>query len=397
MAKLRVAMIAPPWLSIPPNGYGGIEEVIYNLTNGLRKLGVDVELFTIKPSTIPGVKKHYYYQDEQYAHIHKPLYETTPVAVTQVMFALKAVAEDGKYDLIHDHNGFLGPLALYWANRYGGLPPALHTHHGPPFSDKQRLEVGIPDNLPMWGQFGGGRGLYLVGISASLMKPAPEELKQIILPPVHHGLDVTKFPYLQKKADHFITLGRFSRDKGQHTAVQLCDELGYKLEMAGIVAGISNLKQLVLELANPLSNYRGNGDFQYYSDHILPTTIKNPKIRYIGNISGQRKLSFFAQAKAFLFPIDWEEPFGMVLIEALACGTPVVAMNRGSVPEIIEHGKNGFIANTVKEFQYYMQKVDEIDPAACRRTVEEKFSVDKMARNYLDRYNQILSLEKSRP
>lgn len=388
--KIRVAMIAPPWLSVPPTGYGGIEEVIYNLTNGLRELGVDVELFTIKTSTIPGVNKHYYYEDEQYGHIHKPLYESTPVAVAQVMFALNAVAKDGEYDIIHDHNGFLGPLALYWANRYKGLPPALHTHHGPPFSDRQRLKVGIPDNLPMWRQFENAKGFYLVGISSSLMKTAPKELKPITLPPIHHGLDVTRFPFQKNKGSHFITLGRFSRDKGNHIAVRLCDELGYALDMAGIVAGIGSYKQLVLELANPMSNYRSNGDFKYFSDQILPMTIKNPKIRYIGNLSGKRKLSFFAEAKAFLFPIDWEEPFGMVLIESLACGTPVVAMNRGSVPEIIEHGKNGFIANSVKEFGEYMQRVGEIDPLVCRQTVEQKFSVQKMAQRYLAHYHTVI-------
>src|SRR3990167_3697257 len=103
-SKLRVAMIAPPWLKSPPDGYGGLEEVVYSLINVLKKLDVDVELFSIGKSKIPAVKNHYLYKDEQYAHIHKPLYESAPIAIAQVMFALKAVAADGKYDLIHDHN-----------------------------------------------------------------------------------------------------------------------------------------------------------------------------------------------------------------------------------------------------------------------------------------------------
>lgn len=388
-------MIAPPWLSIPPTGYGGIEEVIYNLTNGLKQLGVDVELFTIKTSTIPGIKKHYYYEDEQYQHIHKPLYEATPVAVAQLMFAINAIAKDKKFDIIHDHNGFLGPLALHCIGQNNSnFPPAIHTHHGPPFTDKQRLAVGIPDNLPMWCQFKDTKGLYLVGISNSLMKTAPKELQSIILPPIYHGLDVEKFPFKKNKSNRFITLGRFSRDKGNHIAAQLCDELKYELKMAGFIASISTPKQLILELANPLSNLRGNGDFKYYSDKILPITVKNPKICYVGNLFGKRKLNFFADAKAFLFPIDWEEPFGMVMIESLACGTPVIAMNRGSVPEIIEHGKTGFIANSVEEFKDYMQRVDEIDPSHCRQAAEQRFSFQQMAKNYLNHYHTVINRHK---
>ena len=160
--------------------------------------------------------------------------------------------------------------------------------------------------------------------------------------------------------------------------------------MAGVVAGITSTAQLVLELANPLSNFRSNGDFQYYSNYIWPATVSNRNIRYVGNLKGKRKLNFFARAKALLFPIDWEEPFGMVMIESLACGTPVVAMRRGSTPEIIEHGVNGFLATTAKEFKGYMQRVGEIDPANCRQTVEKRFSTQTMAKNYLDRYRSIL-------
>lgn len=387
---MRVAMIAPPWLKIPPDGYGGIEEVLYSLIIGLQKLGVDVELFSTGKSKISGIKIHHLYQDDQYKHIHKPLYESAPIAIAQVMFALKAIAADGKYDLIHDHNGFIGPLAIYWANQRLSLPPTLHTHHGPPFSDKQRLEIGIPDNLPMWRQFGGAKGLHFVGISSSSMKGAPKELKPLILPPILHGIDVADFPFQKNKDNHFITFSRFSRDKGQHIAVQLCQELGFRLEMAGIVADITSPTQLVLELANPLSNYRSNGDFQYYSNHIWPATVSNKNIRYVGNLKGQHKLNFFARAKALLFPIDWEEPFGMVMIEALACGTPVVAMRRGSTPEIIEHGKTGFLANSTAEFKKYMLRVDEISPAACRKSAEKRFSTPIMAQNYLERYQSIL-------
>jgi glycosyltransferase involved in cell wall biosynthesis len=135
-------------------------------------------------------------------------------------------------------------------------------------------------------------------------------------------------------------------------------------------------------------------EFRYYSDHILSYTLRYPKITFSGNLKGQRKTKFISEARALLFPIDWEEPFGMAVIEALACGTPVIAMNRGAMPEIIQHGVNGFLANSEQEFLEYMGRLDEIDPAACRQSVIDKFSEDVMAQSYLDRYMQAIKLSK---
>jgi glycosyltransferase involved in cell wall biosynthesis len=132
-------------------------------------------------------------------------------------------------------------------------------------------------------------------------------------------------------------------------------------------------------------------DFRYYSDTILPLVVNNRDIKFLGNVSGKRKQSLISNAKALLFPIDWEEPFGMAVIESQACGTPVVAMNRGAMPEIIQHGVNGFLANSEEEFEMYMQRVDEIDPAECRRTVIEKFSDEVMTAAYIDRYKSVIA------
>lgn len=391
MGKLRVAMIAPPWLSVPPDGYGGIEVVVDGLTRELAKSGVTVELFSIGKSRIPGVKSHSLYQDEQYSHIHKPIFESSPIVLAHLLFALDTIAKDGKFDIIHDHNGFIGPTLLRWATEIPHIPPVLHTLHGPPFSGPRALNgENLPDNRLLWQQLGNAKNLYIVGISKALMRDAPSELKSQLLPPVHNAIEVDQFQFQARKQKHFITLARFSPEKGQHLAAKLCDELGYGLKMAGTVAGIGSEKQLVLELANPLSEYRSYPDFRYYSDLVLPLTVKNPRIHYVGNVGGHRKIRFIGSAKALLFPIDWEEPFGMAVIEALACGTPVIAMNRGAMPEIIEHGVNGFLANSVEEFGSYMQRIDEIKPAQCRLSVEKLFSTPIMAREYLDRYHQIL-------
>jgi len=397
MSRLRVAMIAPPWLTIPPSGYGGIEAVIEGLLDGLKKLDVDVELFTIKGTKVPkGVKKHILYTEEQYKEIHRPNYESLPIVAAHVQFALNYIKEKGEFDVIHDHNVYVGPQILAAATADKSLPPAIHTLHGPPFSNDAMLAQGLPDNRLFWRQLGKNMGrLFMVGISDTLMSMAPSTLKHAILPTVYNALDVTHFPFVEKKKDYFITLARFAHDKGQHTAVKICAALGYRLRMAGTVAGIGTNRRLLLELANPLSSYRQADDFRYYSDQILPLTVRNRKITYVGNVTGKRKLTFISEAKALLFPIDWEEPFGMAVIEALACGTPVVAMNRGAMPEIIQHGYNGFLANNEQEFAEYMQRIDEIYPEDCRQSVEEFFSADAMAKAYVERYKEAIRRSKA--
>ena len=394
MAKLKVAMIATPWIKIPPQGYGGTEVVVHGLVRQLVKMGVEVELFTTGQSRIRGAKIYHHYTSEQYRYIHRALYESSPIVIGHMLFALNHIQKSRDFDIIHDHNPYIGPLALEWFTQMADMPPAVHTHHGPPYSDLE-IESTIPDNLPMWKQLGGSKRLHYIGISNALMKGAPREIKKQTLPAVHNAIDVRQFPYQPKKENYYITLGRFTRDKGQHTAARLADKLGYRLRMAGNVAGIDSPRKLLLALANPLSKDHQYSDFKYYHDFVWPYTLKNTNIGYVGNLGGDKKLKFIANAKALLFPIDWEEPFGLAPIEAMACGTPVVAMNRGAMPEIIKHGVTGFLANNISEFEEYMQRVDEIDPAACRKLVREKFSVETMGKNYLDRYMQVLQKDKA--
>jgi len=390
-------MLAPPWLPVPPNGYGGIEVVLDGLVGGLKKHGVEVELFSIGETKIRGIKNHYLYKTGQYCSIARPMYDSLPIVGAHIQHALNAIKKDGNFDIIHDHNVYYGPLLLAHATMDRDLPPVVHTNHGPPFANEQTLANGIPDNMPFWQQFASfDHRVYMVGISKALMKPAKRMLGKYALKPVHNAIDVNKFVFKEKKGKYYITLARFTRDKAQHVAAELCDKLGYELRMAGSVAGITSTKQLTLELANPMSDYRNSADFRYYSDKILPLTVKNSRIKNVGDVSGLAKQRLISNARALLFPIDWEEPFGMVVIEAMACGTPVVAMNRGAMPEIIKHGINGFLANSVEEFEEYMQRVDEIDPNECRRSVEERFSSDVMAAQYIERYREVIKLTKKR-
>ena len=391
MKQLRVAMLAPPWLAIPPKGYGGVENVLDALVRELLHLGVKVELFTVGETTLRSTKKHWLYKQSQMIHMYKPWFDSIPVMTAHVLFALNAIKKDGGFDIIHDHNVISGPLALAFAD--SALPPAIHTLHGPPFTDERRLkESGLPDNMAMWRQFGSAAQLYFVAISEALHKNAPRALKKRMLAPVHNPIKMRSFPFVKKKGDYFATLARFHPDKGQALAVRACKELGYYLKMAGSVAGIASRRQVLMELANPSSAYRSLADFRYFSDQIFPHI--DGDIEHIGEVQGREKMRFISRARALLFPIQWDEPFGMAATEALACGTPVVAMNRGALPEIIEHGVNGFLANNYKEFKQYMQRVDEIDPGDCRRSVTDKFSATRIAQQYLERYHEVLARAK---
>lgn len=392
--SLRVAMVAPPWLAMPIVGYGGIELVVQSLVEELKKLNVEVEVFANGARKIRGVKTHSYYKTELFDCIDYPYYDAPlQVMQTHLNFALKKIEQDGTFDIIHDHNPYIGPAFFSPVSRIPGLPPVLHTFHGPPFSSEKTISDGQMDNRPQLEFMDLGR-LYMVCISEAMAAFAPNSIKDHLLPAVHNAIEIDKFPYVAEKKNYYVTLARFTKDKNQALAAKFAAKYKKRLRMAGTVAGISSNRKLLFELSNPLSTYRKNEEFRYYSDEILPYVLRHPRITYSGNLSGNAKNKFLGEAKALLFPIDWEEPFGMAVIEALACGTPVVAMNRGAMPEIIEHGVNGFLAENEKEFFEYALRIDEINPADCRASVEKHFSARSMAQKYVQTYQEILCQTK---
>lgn len=398
MARLRIAMIAPPWLRIPVEGYGGVEVVIEGLVKALKEHDVDIEIFGVGNKSLHGAKVHDVTKEEQFDHILKPMYDyALPIACYHVQEALDRIIADGKFDVIHDHNYFIGPSLLSWASRNSDLPPAVHTIHGPPLSTDKSVAAGIPDNRPYWHSLAGDHHCYFISISDAMRNTMPDDLGMNLLDTVHNAIDTSAFPYVgrEDRLNYFITFARFAEEKGQHIAVKICAKKKYRLRMAGPVATINTNRKLMLEIANPMSKYRNDRDFKYYSDEILPRLLRNPRITYSGGLGGAKKMKFISHAKALLFPITWDEPFGMAVIEALACGTPVIAMNRGAMPEIIEHGVNGFLANDEEEFAEYMARVDEIDPADCRASVERKFSAGTMAESYIARYKEVIALKKA--
>jgi glycosyltransferase involved in cell wall biosynthesis len=386
---LRVAMIAPPWLRVPPNGYGGVENVIANLVSGLQKLDVEVDLFTVGGSK-PSCKVEYCFADEQYQYMHSMFEHASTPAASHLLFALNKIAQDGEYDIIHDHNMWLGPLALRWATESVKMPPALHTNHWSFFTTDDTIAKGQPDYMPGWRELAQAGRVYVNGISDYQMQSAPNELKPRILSPVYNGTDIEKALYEPVKQDYFLTLARFQPEKGIHIAARLCAENDYRLKIAGPISEMMDAGVIINEIKNSQSKYNGSESFEYFKNEVWPIVERSVNIEYLGSIGGREKQSVIAGARALLFPITWDEPFGVAVIEALACGTPVIAMRRGAMSELIRHGENGFLANTEEEFLGYMKRIDEIDPLACRKSAEEQFSSESMARGYLQHYRTII-------
>jgi glycosyltransferase involved in cell wall biosynthesis len=389
--RLKIAIIAPPWLSLYPGCYYGIENVVHHLATNLAKQGHHVELFTVSGSTTKVTKIHWYHKEDQYQHIHRPWYEVVTIIVSHILYSMNVIREAGDFDIVHDHNSFMGPAIMAYANL--SLPPVLHTLHEP-FTDKRTIASGIPDNRLMFKQFHHLRHIYFNGVSKSQLKNAPNNLKPRIKGVIYNGVDPNEYKYSAKKEDFFLIVARVSPNKGQAVAARACYELGKKLIIAGTVgAQISTSRRLEEELAKPSSSFTNDSDFMYFKKEVAQYMVPG-QIEYVGTISGNKKLRLFSEAKAFLFPIDWEEPFGMAVIDALASGTPVIAYKHGAMPEIIKHGVNGFIADNYREFKQYMKRIDEIDPEDCRRSVEEHFSTDILTQNYLQLYREIIREHK---
>lgn len=343
-----------------------------------------------------GVKTHSLYKKDLFNKIDWPYYDA-PLQVLQahLHFALNRIKKQGDFDIIHDHNPYIGPSFFSLATQSVQIPPVLHTFHGPPFSTPSDISSGKEDNRMQLALMPDSERFFMACISDTQKAHAPKEISSRMLDTVYNAVKLELFPFREKKKDYYITLARFTPEKGQHIAAKFAAKYKKRLHMAGTVAGIDTKRKLFLELSNPLSKYRQNKEFVYYSDKVLQYVLRYPKINFMGNVGGAKKYDFISQAKALLFPIQWEEPFGMAVIEALACGTPVVAMRRGAMPEIIKHGVNGFLADTEREFFEYANRVNEIKPQDCRDSVIDRFSSEAMARGYIDRYIEVIKRAKT--
>jgi glycosyltransferase involved in cell wall biosynthesis len=339
---MRIAQIAPPWIAVPPEGYGGTEWVVKHLCDGLVARGHEVHLYATGDSDT-AAELHSLFPSQMPGEIGR-----TPYDARHVAWALDEVARERDFDVVHDHSGFLG-IAFG-----GGLRARMvHTVHC----------AFDPAAYGFYEQFRAAVGY--VSISDFQRTLAPAGMRWAAT--VYNALPVDGWPYRESKDDYLLAFGRVCEDKGFHLAIDIARRTGMRLLMAGVVQ----------------EWYR-----DYYERFIAPE-VDNEQIVYLGEVSDAQKRELFAGARAFVFPILWPEPFGIVMIEAMAAGTPVIALRNGSVPEVVPEGVGGFVCDDVDAMVAAVGRLDEIDPAACRASVAERFSVDAMAAAYEAVYRDI--------
>jgi glycosyltransferase involved in cell wall biosynthesis len=334
----RIAQVAPLHESVPPRLYGGTERVVSWLTEELVAMGHEVTLFASGNS-------------ETSAHLVPTgqralrLDSRHPDPIAMHLLQLERVFQEAaRFDVIHFHCDFLH----YPLTRRTGIP-SLTTLHG-------RLDV--PGLSELYAEF---TDIPLVSISDSQRKPLPSVNWRAT---VHHGLPLTFAALHPEPGEYLAVLGRVSPEKGVDRAIEIARRAGLPLRIAAKVDPVD----------------------QEYFDSVIHPRLSEPGIEYLGEIGESDKSEFLGRAYALLFPIDWPEPFGLVMIEAMACGTPVIAFDRGSVPEVLENGKTGYIVSNIDEAVSAVTCIPRLSRATCRAVFEERFSAARMARDYLAAY-----------
>jgi glycosyltransferase involved in cell wall biosynthesis len=341
---MRIAIVSPPWFPVPPTGYGGIEWIVWLLAEGLTAQGHEVTLFASG--------------DSRTSAKLEAVYPTAPSeligrTMPDLRHLLHALEQAGDFDVINDHTGPLG-AAL------GELveTPVVHTVHGPLDGEPGKVYEAIGRVAP---------GVGLISLSLNQRRPKPD-LNWVANVP--NALDLEHYPCHPHKGDYLLYLGRMNHEKGAHRAVAVAMELGLPLKLAG--------------------KAREPREQAYFEEFIEPHLGHG--IEYLGEVNHGMKVELLQNARCTLFPIEWEEPFGLVMIESMACGTPVIATRHGAVPEVIEEdGRGGLIVDNWREMPAALERADEIDPRECRRYAEEGFAPERMVADYLGAYEKAAS------
>ncbi|AXV18445.1 glycosyl transferase (plasmid) [Neorhizobium sp. SOG26] len=342
---MKIAQIAPLAERVPPKLYGGTERIVSYLTEELVRQGHEVTLFASGDSIT----------DAKLVSACPTALRLDPAVKDPLphhMILLEEVRRRASdFDVLHFHIDLLHYPMLAHLN-----VPALTTLHG-------RLD--LPDLQPFYRFF---PNQPLVSISDDQRKP---------MPPVnwagtvYHGLPRNVLPFTAKPEEDYVAfLGRISPEKRPDRAIEIAGRAGVKLKIAAKI---------------------DNADREYWETVIEPMVRESPNVEFVGEISEQQKASFLGNARALLFPIDWPEPFGLVMIEAMACGTPVIAFRNGSVPEIIDHGISGMIVEDISSAVSVLKRLDELPRQNVRETFERRFTVERMAEDYLSIYQHLIS------
>ncbi len=345
---MRIAQIAPLFEAVPPKLYGGTERVVYALTEALVDLGHDVTLFasgdSITSATLAPMRAQALRLD--------PDVKDWIAYYMRMMELIRQRADE--FDILHFHTDYF-PLSLFSRQH----TPFVTTLHG-------RLDLlefkEIYETFP---------DAPFVSISDHQRRPIPN-LNWVRT--VLHGMPARLLTPQPVTPSYFAFLGRISPEKGVDKAIRIAGTAGVKLKIAAKV-----------DVA----------DQKYWQDEIKPLVDASPHVEFIGEINDAQKPAFLSGAHALLFPIDWPEPFGLVMIEAMACGTPVIAFNRGSVPEVIDHGLTGFIVPDERAAVAAIENLDRLDRRLVRQQFERRFTSRRMAHDYLDVYQELIA--DSRP
>ena len=360
---MRIAVLGPVWFPVPPTGYGGIELIVSLLADGLVDAGHDVTLYASGDS-LTKAELAYVFERAPSALIGR--------SIPELRHALACYTRAGEFDIVNDHSGM--PAAALAA---GVRTPVLHTVHGPLGAVLGAL-VETPVVHTVHGPLGGEPGqvyesiarvapnVGLISISMNQRRPRPDLPWAANIP---NAVDLSLYPCKPHRGDYLLFLGRMSPDKGAHRAIAVAMELGLPLKMAG--------------------KKREKKEEQYFAEFVEPH-VGHGGIEWLGEVSHGTKVELLQDARATLFPIEWEEPFGLVMIESMACGTPVIATRRGAVPEVIEHGRSGIIVDNYREMPAALEQADELDPLECRRYVEERFSPERMVDDYVGAFREAI-------
>jgi len=340
---MRIAQIAPLYESVPPKLYGGTERVVAHLTDALVDLGHEVTLFAAADARVKG--KVIVVRDQSIRLDAAPLKSDLAAHLT-MLYEVKRRAQ--QFDVLHFHVDM-----LHFTMLEQQAHKVITTLHG-------RLDLkDLPQAYKCWPQF------QLVSISDHQRRPLPDVNWIATVP---HGFPTDLHKYCAPSGSYFAFLGRISPEKRPDIAIRLALRTGIPLKIAAKVDAV---------------------DVGYFEAVVRPL-LNDPLIEFIGEIGDDYKSQFLGNARCLLFPIDWPEPFGLVMIEAMACGTPVIAWNRGSVPEVVEEGVTGFIVESEEQAFAAVARLSSIDRRTVRTAFEQRFTAEIMANSYLDVYAKML-------